>query len=87
MNVGDRVRIVNEGKIYSTYNNMFEAIGFKNKNCNKFVKKDNIGYIFDIRQHLSDRHKTLLSVQCSNNQYLINIDGVELIKEIIHECW
>lgn len=51
------------------------------------LKKDNIGYIFDIRKHPNDSSVTLLSVQCLNNQYLIDINGVELIKEIIHECW
>lgn len=37
MEIGDTVKIVNPGKVYSTYRKLFLKLGFKNKD-NNFYK-------------------------------------------------
>lgn len=76
--VGDRVEIVQNGKIYSTYKDAFQAIGFKNKKEN-ICKDGDQGTIFHICQH-PDKNIIMLSINLDNgNQVLINKEGVKLV--------
>lgn len=47
MEIGDTVKIVNPGKVYSTYRKLFLKLGFKNKDNNFYKEKYNIGIIFN----------------------------------------
>ena len=88
MNVGDRVRITDPGKTYNTYDTMFKIMKFINKKLNKFSYKEDVGIIFSIANHLRDDNRLLCGVNLLNGeQCLIDLDGLELIKEEIYECW
>lgn len=84
---GDVVKVVNKGKRYDMYKNMFEAYGmgiheeFYNPNLLQF-KELREGYLYTVvRQvpHLHDPQDQLVFIKDKSGYvYLIRVDGVEL---------
>jgi len=77
--VGDKVRVVDSGKIYTTYVVMFEKMGFNNTKSNSFFQQGLIATVFAVAEH-EDDGLTLLGIQAANGtQCLISVNGVEPI--------
>ncbi|MGL4567324.1 MAG: hypothetical protein ACRCU6_02205 [Fusobacteriaceae bacterium] len=86
--LGSEVKVVDQGKIYTTYDHFFKKLGFKNKNINpkngliSGEKKEIVEStfrVFSIDHHEDDSMITLLaleSIQNPNLQILINKMGV-----------
>jgi len=75
--VGDKVRVVDSGKTYTTYVAMFEKMGFNNTESNSFFQQGLIATVFAIDVH-EDNELPLLGIQAANGtQCLISVNGVE----------
>lgn len=87
MNIGDKVKLVDLGNIYSTYTDMFEKLNFKDLNENIIIDFDFDFYkdleftIINIAEHLHYRDIILyhISESCTNKELLV---GEESIKKI-----
>lgn len=87
MNIGDRVKLVSLGNIYSTCTDMFERLNFKDLNENTIIDSDFDFYkdleftIINIAEHLHYRGTILyhISESCTNKELLV---GEESIKKI-----
>jgi len=74
--VGDKVQVVDSGKTYTTYVDMFEKMGFKNTEKNECFQKGLIATVFAVSIH-GDNKLPLLGLEAGNgNQCLISADGV-----------
>lgn len=49
--IGDNVKLKNFGKTYTTYEDMFELMGFKNTQYNGDIKNKEVGTIFGVQLH------------------------------------
>lgn len=80
--INDLVRITNPGKIYTTYEDKFASMGFKNKYENSAWIKGEIGRVFAIDRHETEDDKTLVAiVHADGRECLINVAGIELIQQ------
>ena len=76
LKVGDKVQVVDSGKTYTTYVDMFEKMGFKNTEKNECFQKGLIATVFAVSIH-GDNKLPLLGLEAANgNQCLISTDGV-----------
>jgi len=76
---GDKVRITNPGKTYSTYSDGFWELGFKNPYGNGSFPQGSECVVFGITSHPGSK-LTLLGVRDKDgNESLISEDGVVLI--------
>jgi hypothetical protein len=74
--VGDKVQVVNSGKTYTIYVDMFEKMGFKNTEKNECFQKGLIATVFAVGIH-DDNELPLLGLQAANGtQCLISANGV-----------
>ena len=74
--VGDKVQVVDSGKTYTTYVDMFEKMGFKNTERNEFFQQGLIATVFAVSIH-GDNKLPLLGLEAANGtQCLISADGV-----------
>ena len=77
--VGDKVRVVDSGKTYTTYVAMFEKMGFNNTESNSFFQQGLIATVFAVAEH-EDDGLTLLGLQAANGtQCLISSEGVIMV--------
>lgn len=75
--IGDSVRIIDIGEIYSTYPDMFIKLGFKNKSVNNYSHCGKIGTVFGISEHLRFSEEILVAVRDEDgDEYLIHQDGL-----------
>ena len=89
MEIGDKVKISNYGKIYTTYNEMFRLMKFKNKKENPLglYILDDVYEIFDIRPPHSfltfnSTTTTLLcGIRKGKREYLFNMEGLSLFEK------
>lgn len=86
MNVGDKIEIISWSQIYTTYDEMFKKMKFKNIKLNNPNYKDKEGYIFSIKKHPNDVI-LIYGIQGKYGQYLMGERGIRLIKNTIYECW
>lgn len=88
MVVGNYIKIIDTGKIYTTYKTMFEKLGFRDPDKKKDCKKGEKGTIFVITKHLTNEDYTLYGIELdSGKQILIGEKGVIRLKDKIHELW
>ena len=74
--VGDKVQVVDSGRTYTTYVDMFEKMGFKNTEKNQFFQQGLIATVFAVSIH-GDNKLPLLGLQAANGtQCLIGSKGV-----------
>jgi hypothetical protein len=74
--VGDKVHVIDSGKVYTTYVAMFEKMGFKDTERNHFFQQGLIATVFAVDVH-EDDGLTLLGLQAANgSQCLISSEGV-----------
>ncbi len=91
--IGDFIEIINTGKIYTTYRDMFIQLGFKNTYTNnvKYNCETLIWKIFAIKDDYiaiySDNYELLISVDGINK--IIKPLGIFFTKETepIYEIW
>ena len=79
--VGDKVKITNPGKTYSTYEDMFIKLGFKNCKVNYSWQQGTEGIVFATGEHEQQRAVNLLAVRRISasgiaSECLINEEGV-----------
>jgi hypothetical protein len=82
--IGDKVKIVNSGKIYSSYNFMFKKLGFKNIVQNDCP--DNFAnLIFKVmgKAKHEDEEITLYFIKSNEVELLISKKGIEVIEETL----
>lgn len=75
--IGDSVRIIDIGEIYSTYLDMFIKLGFKNKEVNYYYNCVKIGTVFGVSEDLRFSEEILVAVRDEDgDEYLIHQDGL-----------
>jgi hypothetical protein len=80
--VGDRIKVVNEKKVYSAYEKAFRSLNFKNKLVNEFDGQNgDLGVIFAIANHSATNDEMLAINLDSGKQILIKSEGVELVNQ------
>ena len=87
MNIGDKVKLVYLGNIYSAYKDMFEKLNFKDLNENNIIDSDfhfykNLEFtVINIAEHLHYKGIILYHISeiCTNKELLV---GEESIKKI-----
>jgi len=78
--VGSKVVITNPGRTYTTYDDMFRLLGFKNTEHNGAFLVGMQGTVFAVENHLSFSEYALCAVSdAQGNQCLINVEGVDLV--------
>lgn len=89
MVIGNYVKIIDTGKIYTTYQAMFDKLNFKKSNKKyRDCKIGEKGVIFAISQHLANKDFILYAIELnSGEQILIGKEGVLSLKDKIHELW
>lgn len=76
-NNGELVKLVNSGKMYTTYRKMFERLGFSNKYVNNTFKDGNVGQIFNIGYHLDHDYILYAIRDVNGNECLVEESGIE----------
>ena len=80
--VGSKVVITNPGRTYTTYDQMFRLLGFKNTGHNEAFLVGMQGTVFAVEKHLSHYNDIVCAVQdAQGNQCLINVEGVNLVTD------
>lgn len=75
--IGDSVRIINDGKIYTTYYRMFSKLGFKDTELNATLPYG-IGKVFGIDVHELDSNDILIAIRDEyGNECLIDECGLK----------
>ncbi len=80
--VGDKVKITNPGRTYSTYDRMFRKLKFNNTEKNPSWREGTIGVIFAMDNHESSKELLLAVRSLKSNsdgdvdECLINVNGV-----------
>jgi hypothetical protein len=82
--VGDKVKITSPGKTYSTYEDMFIKLGFKNCKVNNSWQQGTEGAVFATGEHQQQRAINLLAVRRVSasgevSECLISEDGVTYV--------
>jgi hypothetical protein len=80
--VGSKVVITNPGRTYTTYNQMFRSLGFRNTEQNDAFLVGMQGTVFAVANHLTFPGYILCAIQdAQGNQCLMNVEGVDLISD------
>jgi len=78
--VGDRVRVINNGAIYSSYEEMANKMGLLNWVDNVVTHNGNLATVIDIQQHPSHHNTTICGIRTDDNKdIVIGLYGLELI--------
>ena len=82
MVLGNRVVLIRQGNTYSTYDKMFDLMGFKDKEFNRAFEVGTEATIFSMCPHLEDPKRGLLyGIRADNGkECLIAADGLKLSK-------
>jgi hypothetical protein len=79
--IGDKVRIIDDGHIYTNYEEMSKMM-----NLTKYNKihnmNDNIGVIVSIKKHPESSYKILAGIDVGENEIIINVNGLKLFNDI-----
>jgi len=78
--VGDRVKVVNEGKGYSTYGRMADLMGLTMYEHGAFAGDGDVGSVVAIRVHMSDS-PILAGIRCGDQEYIVGVEGLKLAPE------
>ena len=77
--VGSKVVVVNNGRTFTTYSNMFLKMGFKNTDYNDLFENGTECIVF-AKQYQDDESRTICGIRDEKgNESLINIEGLELL--------
>jgi signal peptidase I len=82
INVGDLVRITDRNYNYSSYREMFRAMGFANDNIrNSQFNNGDVVRVFDVRPHPDMDYRTLYGLRALNSELevLMNDEGIEYL--------
>ncbi len=86
MKTGDKVRVVNNSKVYSTYDEMAEIMGLTKfnptYNCTRAPMNGSILTVLAMQNHPCNAQGLLIGVYCEHldEDFIINIKGVEAIE-------
>lgn len=86
MQIGDTVRIINLGKVYSNFSDVFESMGFKHKrhNHSSSDQQGQHAVVFGKQLHPGSFSAMLYGIQLKNGeQLLIGEKGIEPISNIV----
>jgi hypothetical protein len=78
--INNLVWIIDNGCAYTTYSDMFETLGFKNKNCNEIPEKGETGRVFGIGTHCVSKNTLYAIVNDEGKEFLMDENGVKLVK-------
>lgn len=92
LKVGDKVRIVDDGEIYSTYFSWiaknFDYIKHClnhyvfNKDPSEKTVRDSIWTIIHIEKHMSEKDTNIAFIDNGNEAYMIGCDGIEEVESV-----
>ena len=88
MQIGTEVKIVNDGKIYTTYSDMFEIMGFKNKSENVNPQRGEFWKTFTAaRLHPDKDSRILVGIENEyGDQLLIGVSGLYVPESTVDSC-
>lgn len=79
--IGDNVRLTNFGFTYTTYEEMFELMGFKDTQSNSKVKGKEVGTIFGVQLH-EDQDTILYAIRTADDrEALIGEKGLVKVED------
>jgi hypothetical protein len=81
LKIGDKVRITDDGSIYSTYEEMADIMGLT-KWKSSYGVNGMTGVIVSIKEHTTHYNKILVGVDLGECEIIINLKGLELLNDI-----
>ncbi len=88
MNIGDKVRVVDGGEVYSTYHKMAEIMELKKyHNGANDLRAGDVLTVLNVQTHLRKNEDLLIGCYCkrSNKDFIINIKGVEAVSQEVEQ--
>jgi hypothetical protein len=76
--VGDKLKVVKIGAVFSTFKRLFEVLGFKDNIENDINSNTDIVTVFGITK---DKNNVIYGVSDQYGQYLIGEEGLELVQK------
>lgn len=84
--IGDKVRVVDHGKQYSTYRKWAEANGMQDYAYNEsFWENGADGVVVAVGPHLDAPQKTLVGVRIRNSTYIFGAEGLTVVERSVAE--
>ena len=81
--IGQRVVVVDDGKTYSTYEEMAKLMGLENWKKENELPNGSEAVIVNVKPHISWSNEILYGIQIDNGkQVIIHEDGLELVKQL-----
>lgn len=80
LKLGDKVKVVNNGQLYSTFTKFAENHGVRNYAENCGLAKGKEGVVIVIGKLSDDRSDTILAITVDDKDFIIGERGVELIQ-------
>ena len=83
MKVGDKVKVVQSGLIYNSYDSMIDVVGLTGR-ARRDVETGDTGTVVAIHEHTQTPGKMLaiVDVQIPGEYLVIGIHGVEVVEEV-----
>lgn len=87
--IGDTVRITNEGQLYSTWDTMIDIwkLRWDYSKHRKLLKNGTIGTVIRVGNHEQSRGTIILGIGTPIFDFIIGSDGVELISKGVEETY
>jgi len=83
LKIGDKVKIIDAGRIYSTYEEMANLMGLTKWASLYDATNDMTGVIVSIKKHPSSYNdKMLAGLDLGENEIIIDLEGLELLSDI-----
>lgn len=78
---GDKVKIINVGGVFSTYDEMAKIMGLKNWDEGNSPKKNLIAYVVTVREHPCFKDKTIYGITTENGKdYIMSEYALEKVE-------
>lgn len=78
---GDKVKIINVGGVFSTYDEMAKIMGLKNWDESNSPKKNSIAYVVTVREHPCFKEKIIYGITTENGKdYIMSEYALEKVE-------
>lgn len=78
--IGDTVRIISSGQVYTEYDIMFQSMGFKDKVMNPEWSNGDRGIVFGVKPHEWMKGEILIAIRdFSGREVLIGHEGIRFV--------
>jgi hypothetical protein len=80
-NYGDKVKVINVGGVFSTYDEMAKIMGLENWDESNSPKKNSIAHVVNVREHPCFTDKTIYGIKTEDGKnYIMSEYALEKIK-------